>query len=878
MSVGTNQSSFSELITLAQFGDQEAITELYNRTYSAVYHTTKALIRDEDTAQDVLQDAYIKGFQNLDKLRQPEQYQAWMKMIATNTAKNVLKRKKPILFSEMENEDGEMEVEFVDDRVEHLPEVAMDRRETSRLVSEILDTLPDDQRLVMGMFYYEEMSIQQIARTLGISENTVKSRLNYGRKKVEVKVRDLEKRGTKLYSLAPLPFLLWLLRMQASAEAMPSAAVLDAITAECAGMAFGEASAFTAAAETAETAASQSGKFAAQSAKSTARAGAQSAVKTGAKAAGNTAVKAAAKGGAKAVGTKIIAGVLAASLAGGGIYYGADKILNRSEQSGEQSFFSGITAKKETGTAEPQIFELRPDGLTALDGNVPRATEPTVQPTEQAAPKNSNSQNHTAYQPVLNNYAQVLGVDSNTFNQNPDAYYNGDHMAVYNYHARGNLEFKYAYYDINQDGTDELLIGVDDPGDGMNPGYHGIVDVYGFDGGQAVQLLDENVLGSWRANLSLHTDGSMHFTSTMGASDHSDVWYTLLGTYMASASPSNAPEVTDIPWQKLDASDTAPSFNAPDAVSGAEAAFDEILRQYAAAWNEPASGRDYGAYEAFMQNTYPDVKISADFWGHAQFGSNILKYAFQDLNGDGTAELFINIAYDETPVYANVLEGFYFDGQKAVRMGKEIGVLGDGVIVQLDEYGAVQALKVLTANGLADYQGSTSLRTGVLWGPQDISAHGGDMQFAWKPIDQAAARNTSSAGSSSFDSIRADIRTACKITDYDSNSAYYDNLYSHLGNGVMWMLCNREVPQSLGIGATIYNVFCTEFDIDGDGEKELCVAKGITPQHTPLMIAIYDRTGNGITPIYADALFSCLEPYEYGELPVSITEWEYLTL
>ena len=54
------------------------------------------------------------------------------------------------------------------------------------------------------MFYYEEMSVREIAETLGCSENTVKSRLNYGRRKVEAKVKELEKRGTRLYSMAPL--------------------------------------------------------------------------------------------------------------------------------------------------------------------------------------------------------------------------------------------------------------------------------------------------------------------------------------------------------------------------------------------------------------------------------------------------------------------------------------------------------------------------------------------------------------------------------------------------------------------------------------------------------------------------------------------------
>ena len=88
----------------------------------------------------------------------------------------------------------------------------LDREETARLLREIIDSLPEDQRAVIGMFYYQEMPVKDIAAALGASESAVKSRLLYGRRKIEAKVRELEKSGTKLYGLAPIPFLLWLLR------------------------------------------------------------------------------------------------------------------------------------------------------------------------------------------------------------------------------------------------------------------------------------------------------------------------------------------------------------------------------------------------------------------------------------------------------------------------------------------------------------------------------------------------------------------------------------------------------------------------------------------------------------------------------------------
>ena len=70
--------SMEELVLLARKGDQEAISELYEQTYNSVYQSVRAIMKDEEEALDVVQDSYIKGFQNLDKLETPEKYQAWM--------------------------------------------------------------------------------------------------------------------------------------------------------------------------------------------------------------------------------------------------------------------------------------------------------------------------------------------------------------------------------------------------------------------------------------------------------------------------------------------------------------------------------------------------------------------------------------------------------------------------------------------------------------------------------------------------------------------------------------------------------------------------------------------------------------------------------
>ena len=606
-----------DMLALAAKGNQYAIEDLYRLTYSSVYKTAKILIQEEDTVLDIVQDSYVKAFQSLDQLDSPENFRAWIRKIAANKAKDYLKKKKPILFSEMVNEDGE-EVDFLDERLDHYPELVMDRKETTRLMKQILDTLSEDQRLVIGMFYYEQMSVKEIAEALGCSENTVKSRLNYGRKKIEVQVKDLEKRGTKLYSLAPLPFLLSLFAMEASAAETPSAKVLSGITVKCA-------------------------------------AGSPAAAGTAVgKAAAHAGAKAAAGAGAKALTAKIIAGVLAAAVAGGGAMLALSSKDREEAESAPQTVTAETAASMETAlpveTSQPALQETA----------VPETTVETL-PSVTA---------EEAYQGITAEYQAVLGVDSSTFLSDPESYFNGDHMAIRYYHMYHAHSFHYAYYDIDRNGTDELLIGFG-PED-----YIRFVDLYGFDGEQAVQLIDEPTLGD-RSMLALLADNTLYLALGSSAEEVSHIYLKVDGCSVKEVPDTIAERVTDIPWQAFD---------------------------------------------------LPEIPASEPF----------------------------------------------------------------------------------------------------------------------------------------FDSILIDIQAALMISpeDYDSNMEYYDGLYGHLGEGVMWMLLHRQA------GDYTMCIWNTYLDIDGDGQKELCIGRGLSPSNAQ-PIVVYKPNGEAI---YGDALYAYTDLF-YSGAPV---EWNYL--
>lgn len=372
----SQDDGLAELVAAARTGDQEAVGALYEKTYSKVYYTVKSMIREEDTVLDIVQDAYIKAFAHLDSFQGDTKFLPWVRQIAANTARDWLKKKRPMLFTELSAGDGQetpVEELFPDERSENLPDQVIDQEETKRLIREIVDELPEDQRAAIGMFYYDEMSVKEIAAAMGASESAVKSRLMYGRDKIERKVRELEKRGTKLYGLAPIPFLLLLFRSQTvhAAEA-PSSRILQAIlaslpadTAAAAGAGAADAgmAAGAGAADTAGTAGTEAQGTAGAGNAGTGAAGGSGGLKIGLIALATVAV----------VGLGIFVGVNIAALSGGSEEpSGVEEVVNRVEL--ETPEVSDMTGGSET-SEEPGSETLEEPGTSEESVSIQEESE-----------------------------------------------------------------------------------------------------------------------------------------------------------------------------------------------------------------------------------------------------------------------------------------------------------------------------------------------------------------------------------------------------------------------------------------------------------------------------------------------------------------------
>lgn len=198
----------TELVKRAQTGDPEAQGQLYEQMYKRVYYLALRLTQQPEDAEDAAQETFLSAFRALPGLSAPAAFEGWLFQITANKARKLLvKRGRTVDLPE--DEDGRTLLDDLPERDEALiPEAAADSAEHRQIILSIIDALPEAQRECVYLFYYSELSVKQIAETLGCSEGTVKSRLNYARQKIKDGVLATEERdGIRLHVLAPIGLL-----------------------------------------------------------------------------------------------------------------------------------------------------------------------------------------------------------------------------------------------------------------------------------------------------------------------------------------------------------------------------------------------------------------------------------------------------------------------------------------------------------------------------------------------------------------------------------------------------------------------------------------------------------------------------------------------
>ena len=210
--------TIKELVLSAKNGNKKAFDKLYKLTSNDVWFTCVSLLKDEENAKDIMQETYITAFLKLDTLKDEEKFCGWLTAIATNKSKNKLKGK-----VEYQIDDEVLIAKTETDEL-MLPEEYINKAEKRKVLLQIIeDTLSFNQYQVVLMFYFNELSIAEIAQALEISEGTVKSRLNSSRAKMKTAIEDYEnKSGDRLHGVVVVPFFTTIFKEEAKSLAVPN--------------------------------------------------------------------------------------------------------------------------------------------------------------------------------------------------------------------------------------------------------------------------------------------------------------------------------------------------------------------------------------------------------------------------------------------------------------------------------------------------------------------------------------------------------------------------------------------------------------------------------------------------------------------------------
>src|SRR6266853_6722762 len=186
--------SDEKLVRGAQKGDMVAFEELVARHRDKLYARAFSMMRNEDEAIDLSQEAWVKGWQRLKQFQGESSFGTWLTRIVINLCLDQLrkqKRHRTDSIEAMSEESGGVERQMP--IVDVNPTAGLERTELRQRIDRALGQLSYEHRTVLVLHEFEEMEYKEIAKTMGCSIGTVMSRLFYARRKMAALLADLRK-------------------------------------------------------------------------------------------------------------------------------------------------------------------------------------------------------------------------------------------------------------------------------------------------------------------------------------------------------------------------------------------------------------------------------------------------------------------------------------------------------------------------------------------------------------------------------------------------------------------------------------------------------------------------------------------------------------
>jgi RNA polymerase sigma-70 factor (ECF subfamily) len=184
-----------ELVRKAQKGDMGAFEELVARHRDKIYARALSMMRNEEEAIDLSQEAWVKGWQRLAQFQGESSFGTWMTRIVINLCLDQLrkhKRQRTESIEAMDEESGGVERQMPVVTVN--PTAGLERTELRNRIDKALAKLSYEHRTVLVLHEFEEMEYKEIAKAMECSIGTVMSRLFYARRKMAAILADLKNR------------------------------------------------------------------------------------------------------------------------------------------------------------------------------------------------------------------------------------------------------------------------------------------------------------------------------------------------------------------------------------------------------------------------------------------------------------------------------------------------------------------------------------------------------------------------------------------------------------------------------------------------------------------------------------------------------------
>lgn len=168
----------SIILLMSEEKAQEKGLKMMMDTYqSRLYWYIRRIIADEDLAKDVLQESFIKAYQNFHQFKKESKLYTWLYRIASNEALQQLNK-----MNKMQKVDNEVAEVYLDNQ---MAEEEINEEELQKLLEEAIQKLPEKQRMVFSLRYYDDLPYEEMSKILDMSVNTLKTNYHYARERVE---------------------------------------------------------------------------------------------------------------------------------------------------------------------------------------------------------------------------------------------------------------------------------------------------------------------------------------------------------------------------------------------------------------------------------------------------------------------------------------------------------------------------------------------------------------------------------------------------------------------------------------------------------------------------------------------------------------------